>query len=312
MGEDLAATRVLVATVMVNLGLAGIVGAWASMLWLRRAASPWAAVARRRSWSALKAALAFAVIADGLLLWLQAAYMGQVPLSDAITMLPSIALQTYVGRSWSAGVLGLLLVVLAASGSGARGTGLRLAGAAIGISIFVFARAAVSHAGDAGLGSLPLLVEGAHLWAISLWLGVVGIAAWAVLADGAAVALVDRSDMARWVQTLSSVATGALAVVIGSGLFNAWRGIASAANLIGSAYGTTLVVKVALVLIAFALGGFNRLQAMPRLLTALRAPADHSSLPRRFVQVLRIEAVVLFAALMAAALLSSSPLPTAT
>jgi putative copper resistance protein D len=118
--------------------------------------------------------------------------------------------------------------------------------------------------------------------------------------------------MARWVQTLSSVATGALAVVIGSGLFNAWRGIASAANLIGSAYGTTLVVKVALVLIAFALGGFNRLQAMPRLLTALRAPADHSSLPRRFVQVLRIEAVVLFAALMAAALLRSSPLPTAT
>ena len=102
-------------------------------------------------------------------------------------------------------------------------------------------------------------------------------------------------------------------VIVGTGLFNAWRGVGSTANLVGSAYGNTLLVKVAVVAVAVVLGGLNRFQAMPRLLTALQSP--HGSPARsqhRFVQVLRIEAVVLFAALVAAAVLSSSPLPPAT
>jgi len=311
-GDDLAATRVLAATVMVNVGLAGIVGAWASMVWLLRAASPWGATARRRSLAALKWALSFTAIADGLLLWVQAAYMGQVPLLDAMAMLPSMVQQTYAGRAWAVGVLSLLLVFVAASGSAARVISLRLAGAAIGISLFVFARAAVSHAGDSGLASLQLLVEGVHLWAISLWVGVVAIAAFAVLGHEGSASAVERADMASWVKTLSAVATWALAIVVGSGLFNAWRGVGSMANLVGSAYGNTLLVKVAFVAIAVALGGFNRFQGMPRLLAALKAPVAVSSLRQRFVQVLRIEAVVLVAALIAAAILSSSPLPTAT
>jgi putative copper resistance protein D len=182
----------------------------------------------------------------------------------------------------------------------------------MGISVFVFARAAVSHAGDSGVASLQLLVEGVHLWTISLWVGFVGIAAFAVLGHEVSASSVDRADMASWVKTLSAVATWTLAIVVGSGLFNASRGVGSMANLVGSAYGNTLLVKVALVAIAVALGGFNRFRAMPRLLAGLEPLAAVSSLQYRFVQVLRIEAVVLLAALIAAAVLSSSPLPTAT
>ena len=122
----------------------------------------------------------------------------------------------------------------------------------------------------------------------------------------------ERADIAAWVQSLSTVATRALIVVTGTGLFNAWRGVGSPADLVGNPYGNTLLVKVGLVAVAVALGAFNRFRVMPRLAAALRAPLGHSARPQeRFVQVLRIEAVVLFAALIAAAVLSSSPLPSA-
>lgn len=313
MGEGLPAWRVLAATVLVNLGLAGIVGAWASILWLRAAASPWAVHSRRRSWAALKAALALTAVSDVVLLWLQAAYMADVPLTDAVAMLPKMLDQTYVGHSWAGGVVGLLLVLGSTSGPAHRPGMVRSIVQAIGVSVFMYSRVAVSHAGDFGPASVQLLVECAHLWAISLWLGIVGIATFAILADPVGTSAEERADTVEWVEALSSVATGALVVVVGTGLFNAWRGTESLANLVGSPYGNTLFVKVGLVAVAVALGAFNRFRAMPLLIAALRAPPALPARPQeRFVRILRIEAFILFAALIAAAFLSSSPLPSAT
>jgi putative copper resistance protein D len=312
-GEGLAATRVLAATVLVNLGLAGIVGGWVSVLWLRRAKSSWVTEARCRSWSALRLSLAATAVADGLLLWLQAAYMGDVSLSAALFMLPSMLMASHVGHAWAGGAVGLSLVVWAVSAQAPERLTARLAGVAVGISLFVYWRAAVSHAGDLGLASLQLLVESAHLWATSLWLGAVGVAAFVVLITLTATSAIERADLARWVRALSATATGALVVIVGTGLFNAWRGVGSTANLVGSAYGNTLLIKVVLVAIAVVLGGLNRFHAMPSLLAALQSPdGSPAQAQHRFVQVLRIEAVVLFAALVAAAVLSSSPLPPAT
>lgn len=312
MVEDLSGTRVLAATVLVNLGLAGVIGAWASSLWLRAAASPWALLARRRSWRALGAALAFTAIADALLLWLQAADMAQVPMTTAWAMLPTVVLETYVGRAWLGGMSSLLVVLVASRLSDPDHAAARLAGIAIGISAFVYSRAAVSHAGDFGLASLQLLVESAHLWAISLWLGVVGIAVVAVLSRPTAGTALEWTDIGDWIRALSAAATGALLVIVGTGLFNTWRGVGSITNLVVSDYGRTLLVKVALVAIAVALGALNRFQAMPRLLAALRSTVQPIAQVQRFVNVLRIEALVLLAALIAAAVLSSSPLPPAT
>jgi putative copper resistance protein D len=102
-------------------------------------------------------------------------------------------------------------------------------------------------------------------------------------------------------------------MIVVTGIFNAWRGVGSLADLLGSAYGNTLLLKVALVAVAVVLGGLNRFRIMPRLLAALQSPhGPVAPSQQRFVQVLRIEAVILFAALVAAAVLSSSPLPLAT
>ena len=313
MAEDLAATRVLAATVLVNLGLVGIVGAWASVLWLRHADSAWATRARRGSWTTLRAALAVTAGADGLLLWFQAAAMGGMALPAALRMLPSLLTTSYVGQAWAGGMAGLALVLAGVAGKATEQRNARLAGVGLGVSLFVYGRAAVSHAGNFGLTSPQLLVESLHLGAISVWLGGVGIAAFVVLSEKSALVADERADVSRWVRALSTAATGALMVIVATGLFNAWRGVESAANLVGSAYGETLLVKLAFVAIAVLLGGLNRFRGMPRLLTALQSPhGSPAPSQQRFVQILRIEALFLFAALVAAAVLSSSPLPPAT
>jgi putative copper resistance protein D len=312
-GEGLAATRVLAATVLVNLGLAGIVGAWVSVLWLRRAESSWATEARCRSWRALRLSLAATAVADGLLLWLQAAYMGEVPLAAALEMLPSMLMTTYVGHAWAGGAVGLSVLVWGVAAGAPERLTSRLAGVAVGVSLFVYWRAAVSHAGDFGLASLQLLVASAHLWATSLWLGAVAVAAFVVLSKTSPATATERADVSGWIQALSAAATGALVVIVGTGLFNAWRAVGSASNLVGSVYGNTLLVKVALVGIAVVLGGLNRFRVMPSLLAALQSSNGSPAQSQHpFVWVLRIEAGVLFAALVAAAVLSSSPLPPAT
>jgi len=305
MAEGLPAARVPAAVVLVNLGLAGIVGAWASAWWLRGSGSPWGTRAGRQSGSALRLAAALTAAADALLLWMQAADMGEVPLTETLSTLPTMLTQTYAGRAWAGGALGLL-VVLAATWSRSRA---RFAAVAMGASLFVYCRAAVSHAGEFGWLSLERAIEFTHLGADGLWLGGVGIAAW-VLATPSGLRADDRADAAAWIESLSACATAALAVVVASGLFNAWRGLGSVSRLLGNDYGETLLVKLALVCVAVGLGGFNRFVAMPKWLAALSdsrgAPARWQSL---FVRVLRIEAFFLFAALVAAAVLSGSPLP---
>jgi putative copper resistance protein D len=288
--------RVLTATVLVNLGLAGMIGAWACALWLRWADSPWATIAMRRSRTALILALMLTALADGLLLWMQAAYMGDMNLLDTLARLPSMLTTTYVGHAWSGGVVGLALVGGATSLAAVRRRAARPVVFVLGASLYVYCRAAVSHAGDFGLASPELLIESVHLWAISLWLGWVGFAPSDVLSQPAPESPLERCDVADWIGGLSVAATGALVVIVLSGVFNAWRGIGSVANL-GSAYGNTLLLKVVLVAIAVGLRGINRFRVMPRLLAALRTPkAPTERVQRRFMQILQMEALVLLAA----------------
>lgn len=79
-----------------------------------------------------------------------------------------------------------------------------------------------------------------------------------------------------------------------------------------NAYSSVLLSKLSLVAIAAVLGGFNRFFVMPSLLAGWRAPhVGAEQRLRRFRLVLRIEAIVLLAVLVAAAILSATPPPTA-
>jgi putative copper export protein len=146
-----------------------------------------------------------------------------------------------------------------------------------------FALAGVALAGSngghpvrAGLFSLPVWADWAHLLAISAWVGLVLVTTYVVVPrffnapDG------EHVNSAAYVQSLSDTATLALVVLFVTGAYNGWRGVDFPGNLLESGYGQILLLKLALVLVAAALGGHNRFFEMPGLLASLKDASSTS------------------------------------
>lgn len=160
---------------------------------------------------------------------------------------------------------------------------------------------------------MPVWIDWLHLLAISAWVGLVIVATYVVVPRLADARGGERRNGAAFVQSLSDAATFALVVLFSTGAYNGWRGVGASANLFGSAYGQVLLLKLALVVLAAALGGHNRFFEMPALLAAFKSPSPNAhafvrSL-RRFGVVLQVESLVLLGVIAAAAVLASSPLP---
>jgi putative copper resistance protein D len=216
---------------------------------------------------------------------------------------------THLGHAWA---IGMAALALAAAGALMRG-GRDAAAAALtpaGLTVFWYTRSMVSHAASQGDFSLPLLADWLHLGLISLWVGEVLLAGGLLLRPGADTAAADRRARAACVASLSSSATLALAGIFATGLYACWRNLGGIGNLLGNPYGNTLAAKLLLVGAAALLGGFNRFVVMPPWLARESAgEAAPPLLPRRFRQVLWIEAVLLLAAVAAAAWLAATSPP---
>jgi putative copper export protein len=269
-----------------NLALAWMVGACTAAFWLRDEGTGW--TPRCRLWlrQSCRAAALACLAAYLLVLWAVAAAMADVPLSEAGAALWMLLAQSDYGKAaWAAAAC---LAVLA---FWPLNPGRSLAV----LAAFAFCRVANSHAAEQGLLTLPLLVEWLHLLLIALWVGGVAIAAWVVLPAGAA--------PAAYLRKLSDAATLALAGIVATGIFNAWRGLGKLDNLAATPYGVALTVKLVLVALAVALGGYNKLRGFPALV------ADHAGARPVVALVLRIESLLLAGAVLAAAVLTSQAPP---
>ena len=312
MSEGGLAALLLADTVALNAGVVMAVGALASVVWLLRGGrSPWALGMAAPLRTALQAALVFTALASLGALWLQAAAMAETPLSQALPAVATVLGQSHYGRAWLTGAVGLALAFTAACLPLRLPTARRdaLAGrAGLGIAIFACSRSLVGHAAAHGDMTWAVAVDTLHLLLAALWTGAVFMSAWVF---PVACSAADRTDRARWVKALSSTATLALAGVVLTGTFNAWRGAGgSVGRLAGTPYGTVLWIKLGLVGAAVLLGSANRFFVMPRLLEALRSPSLAVEPPLlRFVRILRVESVVLLVVLAAAAVLAASPPP---
>lgn len=292
------------ATVALNLGVALAVGAGMSAAWLRRAASSWAVDKLRWLRGAALAGLALALLAYIAVLWLQAAAMAEVPIAEAAPAVVATLGSTHFGAAWLGGCCALLAAA-AATFFGQRAAWLGMAA----LGVFLYCRSIVSHAGAEGNLSWTVAADWLHLVLISVWAGEVLVAGLGTLRRAAS-GPADRRDQARYVETLSTSATVALAGIAATGLYAAWRALGSLDNLAGNPYAEVFLVKLSLVAGAALLGGFNRFVVMPGLLAGLRG--DGAGAPaRRFARVLQVEALVLVAVLVAAAVLSSTSPPTA-
>jgi putative copper resistance protein D len=312
MGIDLPSAQ-LAATVALNLSVAVVTGASTSTAWLRAGRSSWSIRHTVRLRAVARAAVVAALLSYVAVLWLEAAAMAEVPITSAAPAVYSVLSSTHYGFAWTIGICALAVVATVTAvrwrPNHARAADLvRL----LTIGVFLYSRSIVSHAGAGGDVSWAVAADWLHLILISLWVGEVFVAGLITLRQAAGRHQEDRLHRARYIEALSNSATVALVGILVTGLVSVWRGLGSLENATGNPYATALLIKVALVATAVMLGGVNRFFVMPTLLAQLRGPANPAAnAERRFASVLQIEAFVLFAALVLAAVLSSTSPPTA-
>jgi copper transport protein len=153
-----------------------------------------------------------------------------------------------------------------------------------------------------------------HLAAGSIWIG--GLLQLALLTP-AILALTDRraSFLAGIIPRFSQLALGSVAVVIATGVFQWWHFIRGIQSAVDSDYGTTLIVKVGLLLPLLLVAGFNLLVVRPRFVSFVlggvkTASARVAGWERRFRWAVAAEVGFAGAILVVAALLTETSTPT--
>ncbi|MGW0898895.1 copper resistance CopC/CopD family protein [Streptomyces goshikiensis] len=170
--------------------------------------------------------------------------------------------QTVTGRP--GGALIARLVLLAATAVSLRwlarqhdGAGLggrvRLAGALLAAALAA-TWVAAEHASAGIQVALAMPVAALHLLAMGVWLG--GLVTLLLLlrrrgSDG-------RDIPASAIGRFSTLAFGAVAVLVGTGVYQSWRQVGSWEALSTTSYGKTLIVKIAVVVLVLWVASFSR------------------------------------------------------
>ena len=312
MGEDTLRILAMAATVAVHLGLALVLGAIASQRWLWREPSAWREVVVGQALGLRR--LGFVLGLLGLLaaLWFEAAVMTGQPLTQAGTAIVALLSDSHFGHAALVGLVAwmaaaALLVPRASSRDEAVRFGLSL----VAVAVFIATRSVVSHAGSHGDATVDVAVDGMHLLLVCTWIGIVMTGARLALPSAGATTA-EREAATHWIARMSTTATIALVGIGATGLYKVWRVFepaASAVQFVDSDYGRTLLVKLALVGMASALGGANRFIVLPHLFAELAGDVDGGRWRRRLVRILRFEAATLLLVLVAAAVLSNTEPP---
>lgn len=290
------------ATALINISYAWVVGVLASRFWLRKQAVGWQKTVDKRLSFAMSAGLVACVAGILLSLWTESAIMGDVPWLNAGPAFAQMLAATHYGHAGAAALAFLvvaLLVHLLRNGHSISKT--YLGSLTVLLLLVAAARVTIGHAYEHGPFSVAVAVEWVHLVVMALWAGIVFVAGWLVLPRVLAGDSALTKELTAYLTSMSNWAGAALAGILATGAYNAYRVLGSPFQLIEVEYGQVLTFKLCLVLIAIALGGFNKFIGLP-------AATSQRGL-RTVTTVLRIESVVLFLVLMAAAVLTSSAPP---
>jgi copper transport protein len=268
-----------------------------------------AAFAARARMLLLGAAAAGALSA-AVALVLQGAVAGGTPVWQALSA-PVIGdvLGTRFGLFWALGVVAWLLVsaltlarpgavpVLRPASVGATGLALpgrtRLTALAVPLAALALLPALGGHAGVQSPVAVLLPANVLHVVAMSAWLGGIAVL---VLAVRAATARLDAGARTRLLAAVvgrfSALAGVAIAVLLASGLAQGIVEVRTAGNLVETAFGRAILVKIALFAGIVGVGAVNRRRLLPALARAARAGAGPGRTGRLLRRTLRAELVL--------------------
>lgn len=292
------------ATALINASFAWIAGVLASRFWLlQQQATAWQRSAAKRLSSAMLAGLIVCAAGIFLSLWTESSMMGDVAWLDAWPVCAQMMTTTHYGHAGVAALVLLGVTIVAHRVLDRPDAGMVYVGSIAALLLLVAAtRVTIGHAFEHGPLSVAVAVEWLHLLLMALWTGIVFVAGWLVLPHVLANEAAPSAERAAYLASMSDWAAAALAAILATGAYNAYRVLNSPRDLVEVDYGNTLLFKVALVLVAIALGGFNKLVGLPA------AEASQAGL-RKVIVVLRIESLALLLVLIAAAVMTSSAPP---
>ena len=291
------------ATALINISFAWIVGVLASRFWLLKQTTAWQRSVVERLSSAMLAGLLFCAAGIFLSLWTESAMMGDVAWLDAWPVCAQMMTTTHYGHAGVAALVLLAVAMVAHWLLDRPNAGMVYVGTIVALVLLVAAaRVTIGHAFEHGPFSVAVLVEWLHLLLMALWAGIVFVAGWLVLPYVLTNGSAPSKERTTYLASMSDWAAAALAAILATGAYNGYRVLNSPRDLIEVDYGNALLFKVALVLVAIALGGFNKFFGLPT------ADASQTGL-RKVIAVLRIESIALLLVLIAAAVLTSSAPP---
>jgi putative copper resistance protein D len=223
--------------------------------------------------------LAITVVSGAIWILLEAAAMSGLPFSEAIRgdVLSTVVNETQFGLVFE--IRSMLAIILAACLAYDRLPLARWLALASALGL-VAAIAWTGHAGSTvgELGFLHLIADTLHLIAAAAWIG--GLVPFALLL--AAAQRYPREAQARLardaIQRFSTLGIASVAILLGSGIVNAWILVGSVNGLIVTEYGRLLMLKIALFAVMVAVASVNRLWLTPRLALSLGSAAQLDAL----------------------------------
>ena len=230
---------------------------------------------------------------------------------DVGTLLPLMRSSSF-GRGWLDLELVLALFGLAAAVAlwvdrperRARSVAelLALAGALGAAAAVLAVPGAAGHAGQTAPRGLALVLDWLHLATGSIWIGgLIGllVLGWALPADRRV------AGLAVCVPRFSNVAFVSVLVLIGSGIWVSVLHLPTLSTLWDTSYGQTLVVKIALLLVAMLLASVNLARTKPRLQAGRANPSLGVGAAVTLRRLVSAEVLLVAAAIFAAGVLTS-------
>lgn len=287
-------------TLLLNVGFAWLVGSWFARCWMRASGVDLNRFEPRLRKLDLWAS-GLGATSSVLALLIATAVMGGVGLREACPMFWMMVSSTDYGHAGTITVLAVSIVFLIRLVGNTRWA--VDAGALLALALFAVTRASMGHAGEEGLWTLAIAAEAVHFSAIGVWTGAVFVSAWYAL-HTSAIGSSGARTTDRYLDLMSRAAMVAVIAIVITGVYSGWHRVGAPEHLAHTTYGKTLLIKVGLVLVAIALGGYNKYFGLP---LASRSIAG----VRLARTVLKVESVVLLSVLLAAAILTAQQPPAA-
>jgi putative copper export protein len=251
--------------------------------------------------------------------------MSGQPISGVLPALPTVVLRTHLGKVWIIRMSALALLAMAVAAGRRRPRSRRLPYLMLGCAIVISATESASgHASDAGDFSVPEIMDWLHLLGPMVWGGGLLVLSLVILPR-----LVKEGDraatsVAHVATRFSAVAGVAVALIALTAVYQTWIYAGSAEALVRSPYGWTVIAKIVLFGFLLCLGAFNRYVSIPRLqewagsartrrsvlgrliapvLRPLARDARGPLVAKQFARSVKLEAFLLLAVLLCAALL---------